>query len=147
MSKIAALSLDTLSTYAWPSTYEEGDEMGVFMGAFPVLPGKEDDARKFAQETMERVDEFAASQTAHGITREEWSFQPTPDGALVLVRFESSDPAASLQQFGESDSEFDQWSRSRIKEVTGVDMSEPGGEEMLPEIILDWTAEEARTSA
>ncbi len=30
--------------------------MAVFLGAFPVLPGKEDDARTFAQETQRSVE-------------------------------------------------------------------------------------------
>src|SRR5947207_719570 len=32
--------------------------MATFIGAFPVLPGKDDDARKFAQETMGRGEAF-----------------------------------------------------------------------------------------
>jgi hypothetical protein len=36
--------------------------MAVFLGAFPVLPGKEDEPRKFAQETLDRGEEFEASQ-------------------------------------------------------------------------------------
>ena len=40
--------------------------MAVFMGAFPVLPGKEDEVRKFAQETLDRSDEFEASERRSG---------------------------------------------------------------------------------
>jgi hypothetical protein len=113
--------------------------MGVFMGAFPVLPGKEDDARKFAQETLGRGEEFSASQKRAGITKEEWSLQQTPMGSLVLVRLESPDPAASLAGFGQSQDPFDVWAHERIQEITGVDMTAPS-DDPLPEMILDWKA-------
>jgi hypothetical protein len=44
--------------------------MAVFMGAFPVMPGKEDEARKFAKETVDHEPEFRASQERSGVTRE-----------------------------------------------------------------------------
>ena len=65
--------------------------MATFIGAFPVLPGKDDDARKFAQETMGRSEEFSASQKRGGVTKEEWSLQQSPMGSLVLVHFETND--------------------------------------------------------
>ena len=50
--------------------------VAVFMGAFPVLPGKDDEARKFARETMEdRREEFNASQKRLNTTKEEWALQ------------------------------------------------------------------------
>ncbi len=45
--------------------------MAVFLGAFPVLPGKEDEARKFAQETLDRSDEFENSQRWLSVARGE----------------------------------------------------------------------------
>jgi hypothetical protein len=60
-------------------------------------------------------------------------------GALVLVRFESPDPAASLADIGASKGPFEAWSRQRIQEITGVDIAAPT-DEPLPEIILDWSA-------
>ena len=65
--------------------------MATFIGAFPVLPGKDDDARKFAQETMGRSEEFSASQKRGGVTKEEWSLQQSPMGTLMLVPFEAPD--------------------------------------------------------
>jgi hypothetical protein len=113
--------------------------MAVFMGAFPVLPGKDDEARKFAEETLGRGEEFSGSQQRLGITREEWSLQATPMGSLVLVRFESPDPETSFATFGQSQDPFDTWSRQRIQEITGVDLAAlPEGP--LPEMILDWRA-------
>lgn len=113
--------------------------MAVFMGAFPVVPGKEDEARQFAKETLEREQEFRASQQRSGVTREEWSFQQTPMGSFMIVRFESPDTAAVFTNFGQSDDPFDAWSRARILEITGIDLSTPP-EGPLPEIVLDWAA-------
>ena len=113
--------------------------MAVFMGAFPVVGGKEDEARKFAKKTLDREQEFRASQQRTGITREEWSFQQTPMGSFMIVRFESPDSAAAFTNFGQSDDTFDVWSRGRIREITGIDLATPP-EGPLPEIVLDWVA-------
>jgi hypothetical protein len=112
--------------------------MAVFLGAFPVLPGKSDDARKFARETMDRRDEFTESQQKSGITKEEWSLQETPMGALVLVRFEAPDIEKSFARLAESTDDFDVWFRGRVQELTGIDLAAPS-DDPPPEVILDWT--------
>jgi hypothetical protein len=113
--------------------------MAVFLGAFPVLPGKEDDARTFARDTMARRDEFSASQKKSGITKEEWSLQETPMGSLVVVRFECADVEQAFGRLAESTDDFDVWFRERVSEVSGVDLAAPS-EDPLPEVILDWQA-------
>ena len=112
--------------------------MAVFLGAFPVLPGKTDDARKFAEETMSRRDEFSASQKKSSITKEEWSLQQTPMGDLVVVRFEASDVEKSFARLAESTDAFDVWFKQRVLEVSGVDLGAPS-DDPPPEVILDWT--------
>jgi hypothetical protein len=109
--------------------------MAVFMGAFPVLPGKEEEPGKFAQETLDRSDEFDASQRRYGVTKEEWALQKTPMGTMVLVRFESPDIEATFAGLGESSDAFDEWFKGRVLEITGVDLSAPS-EDPLPEIIF-----------
>ena len=113
--------------------------MAVFMGAFPVLPGKDDDARKFAQETLGRREEFDASQKESGVTKEEWSLQQSPMGSLILVRFESNDIEKAFVRLAESTDKFDVWFKGRVKEVSGVDLSAPS-DVPPPEIILSWSA-------
>jgi hypothetical protein len=112
--------------------------MAVFMGAFPVLEGKEDEARKFAQETLDRRDEFGESQRRYGITKEEWSLQQTPMGSMVVVRFESDNVEAAFAGLGQSDDSFDVWFKQRVKEISGVDLGAPMPGP-LPEIIFDWS--------
>jgi hypothetical protein len=56
----------------------------------------------------------------------------------MIVRFERSDPAAAYAGFGQSRDPFDVWSRQRMMEISGVDLSVvPDGPP--PELILDWT--------
>jgi hypothetical protein len=111
--------------------------MAVFLGGFPVLPGKEDEPGRFARETLERGDEFEASQRRLGVTKEEWALQQTPMGSMVVVRFESPDVAAAFAGLAESNDAFDVWFRERVLEITGVDLAAPS-EDPLPEVILSW---------
>ena len=114
--------------------------MAVFNGAFPILPGKVDDARAFAKETMDaRRSGFDESQKRGGVTRETWSIQEMPDGsAIVLVWFESPDPDKTFAELSQESSEFAVWFRGRVQELNGIDLTEPpeGG----PELVLDWRA-------
>ena len=113
--------------------------MATFIGAFPVLPGKDDDVRKFAQEVMGRSEEFAASQKRSGSTKEEWALQQSPMGSLVLVHFETDDVEKAFAALAQSTEKFDVWFRDQVKELSGVDLAaEPEGPP--PEIILDWRA-------
>jgi hypothetical protein len=113
--------------------------MAVFLGAFPVLPGKEDEPAKFARETLDRLEEFDASQRRLSITKEEWALQQTPMGSMVIVRFEASDVAAAFSGLAASSDKFDVWFRERVLEVTGVDLAAPS-EDPLPEVILSWSS-------
>ena len=114
--------------------------MAVFCGAFPILPGKVDAARAFAKETMgPQRSGFDEAQKRMEITRETWSIQETPDGnAMVLVWFESPDPQKAFAELAQDPSEFAVWFRERVKDTSGVDLTEPmeGG----PETVLDWRA-------
>ena len=114
--------------------------MAVFCGAFPILPGKVEAARALAKETMgSQRSGFDESQTRSEITRETWSIQETPDGnASVLVWFECPDPEKAFADLAQDSSDFAVWFRERVKDISGVDLTEPfeGG----PELILDWSA-------
>ena len=101
--------------------------MAVFMGAFPVVPGKEGEARGFPQEVLGRRDEFEATQRRHGVTKEEWSLQQTPMGSMVIVRFEAPDVEAALAGLGESNDPFDVWFKERCKEIfpPEIDVNQP----------------------
>ena len=85
--------------------------MAVFNGAFPILPGKLDDARAFAEETMgsHRGGLRRRAERA-GVTRETWTIETAPDGSsFVLVWFEASDPEVAFTQLMD-DSDHSVWS-------------------------------------
>lgn len=114
--------------------------MAVFNAAFPVLPGQADAARAFAKETMgARRSGYDESQQRGGITRETWSLQETPDGAFVVVWFESPDPEKSFMELAQDESDFAVWFRGRVKEISGVDLAQPP-EGPPPDVILEWSA-------
>ena len=112
--------------------------MAVFSGAFPVLPGKVDAMRAFANETMgTQLSGFEEAQRRVGSTRETWSLQELPDGhAIVLVWVETEDVTAVFADLAQDDSEWTRWFRSQVQEFTGIDLTTPP--ELAPEVILDW---------
>lgn len=113
--------------------------MGVFNGVFPVLAGKEDDARAFAAETIgARRDGFEAHMARAGTTRETWALQETPMGSFMLVWFEG-EPEKAFGDLATDDSEFTTWFRDQVLDVTGVDLSAPAGGPP-PAILVDWSA-------
>ena len=112
--------------------------MAVFNGAFPILPGKTDAAKAFASAVAgSRKGEFTQMQKDSATTRETWSIQETPAGAFMLVWFEG-DVEQAFGHLATASDTFTVWFRAQIKEVTGLDMSEPA--EGGPELVLDWSA-------
>ena len=113
--------------------------MAVFNAAFPVLPGKTEQARAFANDVMgARRREFDESQARFGATKETWSLQSTPDGDLMLVWFEAPDIEKGFATLGESQESFDVWFRAQVQETTGFDLAAPP-EAPPPEVLVDWT--------
>jgi hypothetical protein len=113
--------------------------MGVFNGMFPVLAGKEQDARAFAAETIgARRAEYDAHLGRGGITRETWTLQETPMGSFILVWFDG-DLEKAFGDLATSDSEFVSWFRDQVLDVTGVDLATPP-EGPPPAVLVDWHA-------
>ena len=113
--------------------------MGVFNGMFPILAGKEEDARAFAAETMgARRAEFGAHHSRAGTTRETWALQETPMGSFMLVWFEG-DVEKAFADLATNDSDFMTWFRGRVRDVTGVDLGAPS-DGPPPAVLVDWHA-------
>jgi hypothetical protein len=114
--------------------------MAVFNAAFPILPGKTEEARAFAAEvTGARRREFDESQARFGSTKETWALQSTPDADLMLVWFEAADLEKGFATLAESSDPFDMWFRGRVQDITGFDLAAPQ-EEPPPEVLVDWSA-------
>ena len=116
--------------------------MAVFNAAFPVLPGKTDQARALAEEVMgARRQQFEESQARIGATRETWCLQSTPDGDFVLVWFEAPDIDKAFASLAESSEPFEVWFRQQVLEVTGTDMAaQPEEQQPTPDVLVDQTA-------
>ncbi len=114
--------------------------MAVFNGAFPILPGKEPEAKAFAAACLgERRSDFEALQERAKTTRETWTYQETPMGALMLVWFDTPDVDAVFIDLATAEDEFSVWFRAQVLDFTGVDLAaDPDGP--APEVLLEWSA-------
>lgn len=94
--------------------------------ALPILPGKGGAARAFLGELAgPRRAEYADSERAHGIVKELWFLQETPNGDLFVAYLEGADGDRALARFATSGAAFDVWFRRQLANVTGVDLSRP----------------------
>ena len=102
--------------------------MAEVMFAMPVLPGKTDAAREmFKTSSGPRRSEAEAANKKHGITKDTWFLQTSPQGDMILGYLETDDPEKSLTAYATDEDSFAVWSREQFKEITGIDMSKPQG--------------------
>jgi hypothetical protein len=114
--------------------------MKYFSAAFPVVQGKEQAAKAFAETCMgPRRKECADYLKRVGISKETWHLQKTPMGSFVVVHFESEDPAKGFQILAESKNPFDVWFKQQVLQVSGADLSKPM-QGPPPEEIFNMTA-------
>ena len=114
--------------------------MASLASAFPILPGKTEQWKHFCQEMVgPRRSQYEASRKRLGVTREVAYLQPTPQGDMVVVYMEAQNISRVFEGFGISQEPFDVWFRERVKEIHGVDFSQPLPGP-LPEAIVDWRA-------
>jgi hypothetical protein len=106
--------------------------------AFPLLPGKAEEARRFGEETEGRLSEYGDSCRRIGETRESWYPQTSPEGDMVILYMEAEDPARAFREFAASNAPVDVWAKERVQALTGMDMNQPPGP--LPEHIFEWQA-------
>ncbi len=104
--------------------------------AFPILPGKTEQLRRFVAELNgPRRAENEARAQRFGV---HWRvfLQQTPQGDLVLATAEGADPARAFQQLGAGDDAFTQWFVQQIQDIHGVDMRQPPPGP-LPELVYE----------
>lgn len=112
--------------------------MAVHNFAFPVLPGKEDLARKFADEVLnEHAGDYASLMRSSGTTRVSWTLNETPGGTFLLVWYEADPVLRIFEILATSTDDDAKWMRGRIEEIGGIELSgpPPGA---APELILEW---------
>jgi hypothetical protein len=90
--------------------------------AFPVLPGKENEAVDFAREVGTRTEETASFLQNYGVRRETWHLQRTAHGAVVIVITDIQDsPLERAAAYGSSQARYERWFKDRIRELSGID--------------------------
>ena len=108
--------------------------------AFPILPGKTEQLKHFIQEMAgPRRSEYEASRKRVGLTREVTSLQQTPQGDMLIVYYEVQDIQRMFEAMAMSQEPFDIWFLENVKEIHGVDPSQPMPGP-FPETLLDWAS-------
>ena len=114
--------------------------MASFAIALPILPRKLEQWKHFCQEMSGPLrSEYEASRKRLGMTREVAFLQPTPQGDMAVIYAEAQDVQRVFEGFGMSQEPFDVWFREQVKEIHGVDLSQPLPGP-LPEAFVDWRA-------
>jgi len=104
--------------------------------AFPILPGKTDDWRRFIAELNgSRRAEYVANRKALGV-HERSFLQPTPMGDMVVITLEGDDPAGVFTKFAAMTDPFSTWFLAQVKEVHGFDLRDAAAGPM-PALVVD----------
>ena len=110
--------------------------MALLALAFPILPGKTEQWRRFVAELAgPRHADLVASRQRLGV-HERTFLQTTPQGDLVIVTLDGADPAGALRQFGAAGDPFAQWFREQVLAIHGFDLAQPPPGP-LPELLVD----------
>lgn len=109
--------------------------------AAPILPGKLEAWRRFAQEMKSsRAEEHAKSRKQLSMTREVSYLQRTPQGDLAIISFDADDPQRAFAGLATSDAPFDRWFREKVRELHGLDMTVPTAAPPVEQFV-DWSAD------
>ena len=115
--------------------------MAVLQFVAPILPGKYDQWRTFHESFVtggSRRAEFEDQMRRYNIKRQCVSLQRTPNGDFVVLFFEGDEPAAMMAGIGHSGNEFDKWFAQNIREIHGIDTSQPPPGP-ISELVLEFT--------
>lgn len=105
---------------------ERGNAMSGVALAAPILPGKVDDYREFSRELAEepRRSDYIAVMKKSGVSRIRAWLQQGPEDAVGIILYGGETPTR-FQYMGTSQEPFAVWFRGRVKDVNGLDLTEP----------------------
>jgi hypothetical protein len=121
--------------------------MSLVVRAFPVLEGKEAAVMAFAKSlATDRAAGMAHFYTCFGVTYESWHLQSTPNGFWIIAVSEIDEPTRRAEQYSASHAEFDEWFKTKVLELSGID---PTTQPLGPptEEIFAWPASGKGSSA
>ncbi|MGZ5178402.1 MAG: hypothetical protein ACXWCW_30120, partial [Burkholderiales bacterium] len=99
--------------------------MAMIVRAFPVLAGKEDAARRFAESVSgPRKQDTASFLQAFGVRRESWHLQQTPQGTFIIVVTDVEEPPhEKARAYGASQGAYERWFKDNVRELCAGFMS------------------------
>jgi hypothetical protein len=100
--------------------------MAMIVRAFPVLAGKEDAARRFAESVSgARKQETASFLQGFGVRRESWHLQQTAQGTFIIVVTDVEEPPhEKARAYGASQGAYERWFKDNVRELCGVNADE-----------------------
>jgi hypothetical protein len=110
---------------AWIDPTAKGRGRGMALCA-PLAPGATEKARAFVADAYQR-DEFAASRRRLHVNEELLTLHSTPQGDLVAIYIEGTDPFKGNAGFAASQEPFDLWFKEQLTTIfpPAVDFSKP----------------------
>lgn len=94
--------------------------------SIPLLPGKTAEWQRWNEELLgRRRSEYKASRRGLGITTERAFLQHTPQGDVEVVYWEAESVQRAVQGLATSQEPFDVWFRERVRDFTGLDLTQP----------------------
>ena len=109
--------------------------MGIILA--PIVEGKLDAWKQWTQDLNgPRKEEITDFNRRYGLTRHAAWLAQTPAGPMVAALHEGPGADQLMPKLAASQIEFDVWFRDKIKEVHGMDVTQPPPGPM-PELLLD----------
>ena len=109
-----------------------------FAAALPVVPGKEDDARKRGEGFRKHLDEYVRLNEGARLKRHLEFLQESPMGSMTITLYEFDGDGSKLGRAFTS-SEYDKWWLGHVKDVHGVDLGQPFAPPKLS-LVHEWKA-------
>ena len=109
--------------------------MGVILA--PIIEGKVDAWKQWTRDLSgARGQELADFNRRYGLTRHAAWLAETPSGPAVIVLLEGPGADEFMPKLGPSQNQFDLWFKENIKEIHGMDVTQPPPGPM-PELFVD----------
>lgn len=117
--------------------------METILLTLPIVPGKQEAWRRFCQELQgARRTEFEASRRRLGITEEVVWLAHDTTGETAVLLLSAADPERALAGLAVSHTPFDRWFRRQVRNLHGVDLSQPV-RSLYSERVLVWYAHDS----
>jgi len=126
---------ETIAEWQDPQVKER--RLGIAFFA-PLLPGRADAGRAFAREAwLTRSADYVESRRAKGVNVEVVTLNTTPQGELICVYVEATDPVQANAEFARSQTPYDRWFKDQLRTLfpPEVDFDQPVP---VGEVIWDW---------